>query len=433
MGDLKQPNVASVISSSHDLAICTTSAEKKDQIFRQATTGTSYQLGQQIVFYSEIEQSNRMIDDIAFRYNVQNNHATANIFLYNGWWPFIDRLEVRVNGSIVGDFPLGSPNLMQLTKFNNYETFSRFVSDRSGTFIQTAGVDTNDVTPSNFRLAVTNGQSQRFESYLSEIIKCMYKIHVTYIRNFQIIVYLKSGTNLHKIVGHEAGVTAANLSLQNVEMILHFTNYKQGALPVTISPKLTFHEEFLEDRIYDVSGFAGQTTTVDIRLDTNYRAFLNIRKLFLYTDNTAVNATHTIADSFNVYNSTDVTQVEILHNGIRYAIFDNQRSLHVHQNKYHKRRSRRRTHSWLTFPSQLNQIPNSFIDTDRNDIVINNDGHYKTSMLIGWTNQVSVGGEWRLRVTGNWLAIRPNLHVCLEVSHLVNLFSDPNKQNFFQQ
>lgn len=433
MGDLKQPHVASVIASTHDHVICTTGAESKDQIFRQPTTGSSYSFGQQIVFYTEIEQQNRMLDDIGFRYNIQNNHATANAYIYNGWWPLIDRLEVRINGSITHDFPLGSVNLMHLTKFNNYETFSRYVSDRSGTFIQTAGVDTNDVTPSNFKLAVVNGQSQRFESYLSEIIKSMFKIHVAYIRNFQLVFYLKSGANLHKIIGYDAGVTAANISLQNVEMVLHFTNYKSGAIPVTISQKITFHEEFIEDRIYDVSGMAGQTTTIDIRLDTNYRAFLNIRKLFMWTDNTAVNGTYDTTNSYNLYHALDITSVEILHNGIRYAIFDNQRSLLIHQNKYHKRRSRRRVHSWLTFPSQMNQIPNHFIDCDRNDIIINNDSHYKTSMMIGWTNQVSIGGEYRIRITGNWVATRPNLHLALEVSHLTTLHSDPNKANFYQQ
>lgn len=432
MGDITKPHVANVISETHDTAICTTSALSKDQVFRQPTTGTSYNFGQQIVFYAELEQSNRMLDDIGFRYNIQNTNAAANLFVYNAFWPMIDRTEIRVNGAVIGDFPLGSTNLMQLGKYNNYETFSRFVSDRLGTFIQTAGVDQNDVTPANFRLAVVNGQSPRFESYLSEIIKCMYKIHVKYIRNFQIIFYLKSGANLHKIFGFEAGVTTANVSLQNMEMVLYFTNYKPDHMPVTIYPKIQFYEEFYEDRIFDLTGVAGQTTTLDIRLDTNYRAFLNIKKIFLYTDATATNATYDTTNSFNVYHALDITQVEILHNGIRYAIFDSQRALAVHQNKYHKRRSRRRVHNWLTF-SQMNQVPNNFIDCDRNDIVITNDGHHKVNFLQGWTNQVSVGGEWRLRITGNWVAVRPNLHVCLEVAHMICLFSDPNTAPYYNQ
>lgn len=434
MGDITKPNVASVINQNDGTAICTTSALGKEQVFRQPTTGTSYNMGTQIVCEGKIEQNNRMLDDIGFRYNIQNNHAASNCYIYNGMWPLIDKMEVRVNGAIIGDFPFGSVNLMELMKYNNYESFSRFISERPGTFFQTAGVDQNEVTPGNFKFAVVNGQSPRFESYLSEVLKCLYKIHVKYVRTFQIIFYLKSATaaNPHKILGFDNGFTLANLSLQNFEMVMYFTKYKPEQLPVNIVPKLSFYEEFYEDRIFDVTAFAGQQTTLDIRLDTNYRSFLNIKKIFYWTDNTAVNGTHTVDSSYNVYNATDIVQIEILNNGVRYALFDSQRALLIHQNKYHKRRSRRRISNWLTF-SQMNQIPNSFIDCDRNDIVISNDGHFKTNFLSGWSNDVNLNGEWRLRVTGNWSALRPNFHLCLEVAHIVNLFSNPDSTNYFEQ
>jgi hypothetical protein len=81
----------------------------------------------------------------------------------------------------------------------------------------------------------------------------------------------------------------------------------------------------------------------------------------------------------------------------------------------------------------MNQLPNNFYDCDRNDLVISNDGHHKLNMLNGISNQVSTNGEWRLRITGNWAAVRPNLHVCLEVSHMICLFADPNVPPYYQQ
>ena len=80
-------------------------------------------IGAKINFYCELEQTNRMIDNIGFRYNFQNTHATANMYVVNGWWNLIDRLEIRVNGGIVVDYPIGSINIAQLSKVNNYETF----------------------------------------------------------------------------------------------------------------------------------------------------------------------------------------------------------------------------------------------------------------------------------------------------------------------
>lgn len=433
MGDISKPHVANVISSHNGNSIVTSSAQKKDQIFRSPTNGTTFSLGQQINFFAELEQTNRMLDDVGFRYNFNNTHAAANLYVVNGWWNLIDRIETKINGGIAMDYPNGSVNIAQLAKVNNYETFDGFVSDRPGTFIQTLNNNDQFPSPSDFRLAVVNGvQSQRFESYLSEIVKFMYKVHVKYIRTLQIIIYLKPNTNIHKFIAHDNGFTAANFSLTNLEMVLYFTNYKQGELPVTISPKITTHEEYYEDRIFDVSAFAGNTTTLDIRLDTQYRAFQNIKKIYFWTDNTATNGTYDTTNSSTLFHGLDVTQLEVLHNGIRYALFDSQRALLIHQNKYHKRRSRRRVHSWLTY-TEMNQLPNNFYDCDRNDIIISNDGHHKISMLNGISNQVSTNGEWRLRVTGNWLAIRPNLHVCLEVTNLVTLFSDPNVSPFYQQ
>lgn len=432
MGDINKPHVVNVIATHAGNSIVTSAAEKKEQVFRQPTTGTSYSLGQQINFFAEIEQSNRMLDNIGFRYSFNNTHATANLYAINGWWNLIDRLEIRINGGIVVDFPMGSVNLAALSKVNNYETYDAFIAERTGTYIQSVGVNEAFPSPSDFRLAVVNGTSLRFESYLSEIFKFMYKIHVKYIRNFQIILYLKSPVNIHKFLPFDAGFTSANFTITNVEMVLYFTNYRNGDLPVNIIPKLMYHEEFYEDRIFDVSAFAGNTTTVDIRLDTQYRAFQNIKKIFFWTDNTATNGTYDSTQSATVYEARDITSVEILHNGIRYQIFDSQRSLLIHQNKYHKRRCRRRIHSWLTF-SELNQLPNSFYDCDRNDIVISNDGHHKVSMLNGISNQVSTNGEWRLRITLNAVAVRPNLHVCLEATHIICLFSDPNSTPYFQQ
>lgn len=431
MGDINKPNVVSVISEHNGNAICISKAEGKEQVIRTPTNGTTFTAGQQINFYAEIEQNNRILDDVAFRYNFNNTHAASNMYIYNGWWNFIDRMELKVNGGIVLDAPNGSINLMQLGKFNNYETFSRYTANAAGTFIQTAGVDVSEVIPGNFRFAVVNGQSLRFESYLSEIIKCMYKTHVMYIRNFQITIYLKPATNIHKILSFDNGFTMANFSLVNMEMVLYFTKYGTE-LPIIPQPKISFYEEFYEDRIFDVTALAGQQSTVDIRLDTQYRVFFNIKKAFIWTDNTAVNATHTIATSYPLYQGTDIISVEILHNGIRYLLFDTQRALVCHQNRYHKRRSRRRIHNWLTY-TQMNQLPNNFIDFDRNDIVLSNDGHHKVNMLNGISNQVSTNGEWRLRITGNWSADRPNLHLALEVAHIINLFSDPNKTPFFQQ
>lgn len=432
MGDIRKPHVANVISSHNGNSIVVTGAENKSQIFRQPTTGTSATLGQQINFFAEFEQTNRMIDDIGFRYNFQNTHATANLFIINGWWNQIDRLEVRVNGGIVVDYPIGSVNLASLAKVNNYETYDQFLSERTGTYIQAGNVNEQFLSPSDIRLPVVNGTSQRFESYLSEIFKFLHKTHVKYVRTLQLIFYLKPATNIHKFLAYEAGFTAANFSLINLEMVVYFTNYAQGMTPVDISPKITFYEEFYEDRIFDVSAFAGNQTTVDIRLDTQYRAFQNIKKIFFWTDNTATNGTYDTTNSSTLYYALDITALEILHNGIRYQLFDSQRALLVHQNKYQKRRSRRRPQSWLTF-TEMNQVPNSFYDCDRNDIVISNDGHHKVNMLNGISNQVSTNGEWRLRITLNAVATRPNLHVCLEVSHLITLFSDPNQTPFFQQ
>lgn len=432
MGDINKTHVTNVIHSHNGSSIVLTGAQSKDQIFRQPTTGTTYSLGQQINFFAELEQSNRMLDNIGFRYTFTNTHATANCYIVNGWWNLIDRLEIRINGSIVVDYPLGSTNIAHLAKVNNYETFDQYVSERVGTYIQTAGNNDQFPSPADFRLAVVNGTSPRFESYLSEIFKFMHKTHVKYIRNFQIIVYLKPPTNLHKILPYDAGFTAANLTLTNVEMVLYFTNYKTGELPVNLVPKILFHEEYYEDRIFDVSAFAGNPTTIDIRLDTQYRPFQNISKIFFWTDNTATNAGYDTLTSSTLFHSLDIQQLEVLHNGVRYAIFDSQRALLIHQNKYQTRRSRRRVHSWLTF-SEMNQLPNNFYDCDRNDIVISNDGHHKIKMINGISNQVSTNGEWRLRVTLNANANRPNLHVCLEVTHIISLFSDPNGQPFYQQ
>lgn len=432
MGDITKPHVAQVISSHNGSSIVLSSAEKKEQVFRQPTTGTTYTLGQQINFYAEFEQTNRMLDNVGFRYAFTNTHATANLFVVNGWWNLIDRLEIRVNGGIVVDYPMGSVNLASLSKVNNYETFDAYVSERPGTYIQAANINEAFPSPSDFRYPVVNGTSIRFESYLSELFKFLYKTHVKYVRTLQIIVYLKSATNIHKFLSYEAGFTAANFSITNVEMVLYFTNYKSGDIPVNIHPKITFHEEFYEDRIFDVSAFAGNQTTVDIRLDTQYRAFQNIKKIFFWTDNTATNGTYDTTTSSTLYYGLDILSLEVLHNGIRYAIFETPRALLIHQNKYHKRRSRRRIHSYLTF-TEMNQLPNCFYDCDRNDIVISNDGHHKISMLNGISNQVSTNGEWRLRVTLNAVATRPNLHVCLETTHLITLFSDPNSTPFFQQ
>ena len=54
-------------------------------MFRQPTTGIIYSLGQKIYFFAELEQYNRMIDKFAFRYMFLNTHATANLFINNGW------------------------------------------------------------------------------------------------------------------------------------------------------------------------------------------------------------------------------------------------------------------------------------------------------------------------------------------------------------
>ncbi len=429
MGDISK--TTSVISDQHDQAICTVSAVSKDQIFRQPSTGTTYSMGQQIVFNAELEQTNRMLDDIGFRYNFTNTHATANMYVFNGWWNFIDRLELRCNGSIIGDFPLGSVNLMQLGKFNNYEQWDQYIADRWGSFGQSANFD-NEPYPSSFRFPVVNGTSGRFESYLSEIVKCFYKQHVKYIRNFQIIVYLKNTTNPHKICGFDAGFTFANFTFTNVEMVLYFTNYKENNMPVNILPKITFHEEFYEDKVFDVTNFAGQVSVLQIRLDTQYRQFMNIKKIFIWTDNTATNGTYDTTTSYPLFHNQDVTQIEILHNGLRYAIYDSLKGLLIHQQKYHKRRSRRRAQNWLTY-NQFNQVPCNFISMDRDDLIISNDGHHKVNFISGISNQVNLSGEWQLRITGGWSAVRPNLHVCLEVTHLICLFSDPNNNAYFQQ
>lgn len=432
MGDIRKSHVANVISSHNANSIVVTGAENKTQIFRQPTTGTSASLGQQINFFAELEQTNRMIDNIGFRYNFQNTHATANMYVVNGWWNLIDRLEIRVNGGIVVDYPIGSLNIAALAKVNNYETFDQFISERAGTYIPAPNINEQFLSPSDIRLPVVNGTSQKFESYLSEVFKFLHKTHVKYVRTLQFIFYLKPATNIHKFISFENGFTAANLSLTNLEMVIYFTNYSPGSIPVDISPKITFYEEFYEDRIFDVSAFVGTSTTVDIRLDTQYRAFNNIKKIFFWTDNLATNGTYDTTNSSTLFYGLDITQLEILHNGVRYALFDSQRALLIHQNKYQTRRSRRRPQSWLTF-TEMNQLPNNFYDCDRNDIVISNDGYHKISMLNGISNQISLNGEWRLRISLNASALRPQLHVCLEVSHLISLFSDPNQTPFYQE
>ena len=157
-----------------------------------------------------------------------------------------DRLEIiRVHGGIVVVYPIGSVNLAALSKVNNYKTFDAYVSESPGTYIQAANINEAFPTPSDFRFPVVNGTSIRFESYLSEVFKFLYKTHVKYVRTLQFIVYLKPPTNIHKFLSYEAGFTAANFSITNVEMVLYFTNYKSGDIPVNIHSKYNFSRRIL--------------------------------------------------------------------------------------------------------------------------------------------------------------------------------------------